>query len=111
MALFLHRYPEMYGDFPNSIAVYSQLLSRRCWGRLLHEGGGGGKEENESKLGSVKLYNQSWGKVLLHDNIEWRFKELFKDDGVHLTDKGNDLYIGNLKKAFRESSNLFCIFI
>ena len=86
--------------FPNSIVVYSQLLSRRCWSGLLHEEGERRRVGVNQEMSNFTIGHG--GKVLLHNNIEWRFKELFRDDGVHLTDKGNDLYIGNLKKAFRE---------
>ena len=36
------------------------------------------------------------GKVITHQDIQWRDKSLFGGDGVHLTDKGNDIFIDEL---------------
>ena len=80
--------------FQYTVFIFSELLSRRFWGRI--EGWEGERKKLEIDKEIRILMRKRGGKVLNHQNIKWRDKSFFRGDGVHLTDKGNDIFIDDL---------------
>ena len=39
------------------------------------------------------------GKAVRHPEIQWYFSELFRQDGVHLNDRGNDAFLGTFHNS------------
>ena len=85
--------------FPNTVFIFSELLSRRVWGRI--EGWEGERKKLEINKEIGILMRKRGGKVITHHNIQWRDKSLFRGDGVHLTDKGNDIFIDDLSNFLK----------
>ena len=46
------------------------------------------------------------GGVISHDSITTGWKELFRWDGVHLTDYGNDIYLSELSDGLKQYLHL-----
>ena len=85
-----------FTNYPNSKIVYSELLSRRVWRKLSHEEG----ERRRIKVNKEisDFVRSNGGLVICHNQIRWEEKKLFRDDGVHLSDMGNDIFLKDLEE-------------
>ncbi|XP_062573884.1 uncharacterized protein LOC134235752 [Saccostrea cucullata] len=86
-------------NFPDTIFIYSELLSRRVWGKIAVWEGENKKMIINRELGS--FMERRGGKVIFHHEIHWKNRTLFRRDGVHLTEIGNDILLSDFKDALR----------
>ena len=81
-------------QFSNSTIVFSELLPRQTWRNLsLYEGE---KRRVEINVSVSNFLIGMGGMVLWHRNIQGGRRDLFRHDGVHLTDHGNDIFLEDL---------------
>jgi hypothetical protein len=84
---------------PNTRIIWSEILIRRYW----HVAKGDGKIiENIRKRVNCAVNNcikNEGHYVIKHPNIQASEIELYRFDGTHLTDIGNDIYLNNLQGA------------
>jgi len=88
------------GMCPQTVLVWSDVLPR------IHYRGAQSDQKMEK---TRKTFNSSMrafikkenGKAIRHPKIQWDFPELFRDDGVHLNDKGNDAFLGTFHNSIR----------
>ena len=85
--------------FPNTQLIYSDLLARRNWRGLNVEDGERRKERVNTLVGHY--VRAKGGVVMHHDDIVRQNIHLFRDDGVHLTDIGNDIFIQDLRETIQ----------
>jgi hypothetical protein len=86
-------------NFPDTIFIYSELLSRRVWGKLTVWEGENRKIIINKALES--FMEERGGKVIYHHRIHWKQRALFRRDGVHLNEKGNDILLSDFKDALQ----------
>ena len=88
------------GMCPQTVLVWSDVLPR------IHYRGAHADNKMEK---TRKTFNSSMrafikkenGKAIRHPKIQWYFPELFREDGVHLNDKGNDAFLGTFHNSIR----------
>jgi hypothetical protein len=91
---------KLAGMCPQSVLVWSDVLPR------IHDRGAHAdnkmektrKTFNSSMRAFVKKEN---GKAIRHPKIQWYSPELFRHDGVHLNDKGNDAFLRTFHNSIR----------
>jgi len=97
--------------FPNCRIIWSELLMRRYW----HNAKKGTALEKARKRVNcaIKNFVLSEGHCeIRHPNIRAGEKTLFRHDGVHLTDIGNDIFLNNIQAGLETfiSSTHTCSF-
>lgn len=84
---------------PNTRIIWSEILMRRYW----HVAKGDGKiiEKIRKRVNcAVNNFIKNEGHyVIKHPNIRASEIELYRFDGTHLSDIGNDIYLNNLQGA------------
>ena len=84
---------------PNTHIIWSEILMRRYW----HVAKGDGKiiEKIRKRVNcAVNNFIKNEGHyVIKHPNIRASETELYRFDGTHLSDIGNDIYLNNLQGA------------
>ena len=84
---------------PNTRIIWSEILLRRYW----HVAKGDGKiiEKIRKRVNcAVNNFIKNEGHyVIKHSNIRASEIELYRFDGTHLSDIGNDIYLNNLQGA------------
>ena len=83
--------------FGNTILIFSEVLSRRFWGRI--DGWEGEKKKIYINKEVGSFVEEKGGKVVGHNKIYWKNKSLFRGDGIHLSDKGNDILLEDFKEC------------
>lgn len=83
--------------FGNTILIFSEVLSRRFWGRI--DGWEGEKKKIYINKEVGSFFEEKGGKVVGHNKIYWKNKSLFRGDGIHLSDKGNDILLEDFKEC------------
>lgn len=83
--------------FENTIMIFSEVLSRRFWGRIDSWEGEKKKMHISKEVGP--FIEEKGGKVVGHNRIYWKNKSLFRGDGIHLSDKGNDILLEDFKEC------------
>lgn len=82
---------------PDTKIVWSDILMRRYW----HNAVDGKSIEIARKRVNLEIKNfiseQNSHFVVHHPNIRAREKTLFRFDGTHLSDVGNDIYLNNIQ--------------
>lgn len=81
----------------NTILIFSEVLSRRFWGRIDDWEGEKKKMHINKEVGT--FIEKKGGKVVGHNIIYWKNKSLFRGDGIHLSDKGNDILLEDFKEC------------
>ncbi len=83
---------------PNTKIVWNDILMRRYW----HQAQNGKKLELARKRLNLELRNsvsKEGGYIIRHPNIRASEKGLYRFDGTHLSDTGNDIYLNNIQGA------------
>lgn len=80
--------------FPNSTFIFSHLLSRQTWRFITRMEGE--KRKNFVNWEVSKFVSERGGHCIPHEQIRSNCCDLFRRDGVHLTNKGNDIFIQDL---------------
>lgn len=96
---------------PATKIIWSDMLMRRYW----HEADSGKSVEKARKRVNLLVKNlvlSFGGCVIRHLNIRARETNLYRYDGTHLSDLGNDIYLNNIKGALEyfqkpNHSNIF----
>lgn len=86
---------------PQTTLVWSSILPRLYWhgvpGKL---GGKINKKRVKVNKRILKFVLDLGGLVINHHNISARNVCLFRFDGTHLSDMGNDIFLNNIRAAF-----------
>lgn len=91
----INRFSEL---FPETCVVWSDILPRATYR---------GAVSNAKVEKARKSLNNAMrthmpkinGEVIHHPNIQWDAHHLFRKDGVHLNDTGNDIFLKNIVQA------------
>jgi lysophospholipase L1-like esterase len=84
--------------FPQTCIIWSDILPRATYRGAISNA----KVEKSRKSlnNSMKLYMPRInGAIIQHRNIQWDAHHLYRKDGVHLNDAGNDVMLGNITQA------------
>jgi lysophospholipase L1-like esterase len=84
--------------FPQTCIIWSDILPRATYRGAISNA----KVEKcrKSLNNSMKLYMPRInGAIIQHRNIQWDAHHLYRKDGVHLNDAGNDVMLGNITQA------------
>ena len=86
---------------PETKVVFSGIAARRIWRAARHP-----SAVNKSRIRiNTQIQNfmeKNGGAVVLHKNIASKTEGLFRWDGIHFTEKGNDLFLGNIQRGLKE---------
>ena len=86
---------------PETRLIFSGIAARKLWANARHPAALN-KSRIRINIAMKKFMEENGGEVILHNNIASKDKGIFKWDGVHFNDKGNDLFLGNIQKGLRE---------
>jgi len=84
--------------FPNANVVCSEILMRRYW----HNANDGKAVELARKRVNLAVKNavlKDGFCVIRHPNIRAKERNLYRFDGTHLSDTGNEVYLNNIQGA------------
>ncbi|XP_061482204.1 uncharacterized protein LOC133384300 [Rhineura floridana] len=87
-------------SYPHLLRVWSEMLVRRVWRGAVHPN----KIDRARKWVNRKVRDfvlSLGGAVLSHDRIRFHAPHLFRDDGVHLSEQGCDLFLEDLMGGLR----------
>ncbi|XP_062608578.1 uncharacterized protein LOC134270354 isoform X1 [Saccostrea cucullata] len=86
---------------PNCIIIWSHILQRRNWSNVVaNTEGEKCRRRINSSVASFVL-NKLNGAAIKYPDITANQRNLFRSDGVHMTDLGNDLFINTVKGALK----------
>ena len=83
---------------PNTMFIWSEILPR------VHYRGANSDAKMEKTRKTLNaairksILNLN-GQCIKHPGIQWDIPSLFRHDGVHLSDKGNDIFLDNMKST------------
>ncbi|XP_077781463.1 uncharacterized protein LOC144327170 [Podarcis muralis] len=83
---------------PGTTLFWSSLLKRMVW-RGAHDIMA---IEKSRKLLNRVIARKVNGLVISHDSIRIGDQTLFRDDGVHLSDRGNDIWLDNIVSSIKD---------
>lgn len=86
--------------FSDTLFIFSELLSRKFWGNIEGWEGENKKLQINKEMGS--FLRKRGGKTIAHEKIYWRNNSLFRRDGIHLTEKGNDILLADFKDILHQ---------
>ena len=94
-------FESIWRSWPNTWIVWSNMLPRRQWreGRDVRALNRAVKNVNQE----IRLFlqcRQGW--VIPHPRIVVYRHELYRADGVHLSDAGNDIFLQDLRVGLRD---------
>lgn len=78
--------------------VWSEILPRRYW-HFADDQSAAEKTRKRINMAVKKIMFEQHGYVISHPNIREKERSLFRHDGTHLSDVGNDLYLQNIQAA------------
>ncbi|CAG2204727.1 unnamed protein product [Mytilus edulis] len=84
---------------PNLSLVWSEILPRRYWHLAKNQVA---INSTRKRVNAAVQYIQeelNHGLVICHPNIKAQDRDLFRLDGVHLSDVGNDVFLNNVQGA------------
>ena len=86
--------------YPGLKLIWSKILQRRYW----HNANNQVAIETSRKrvnlaIKNIFLNEIQKGGIIRHPNITVKEKSLFRYDGVHLSDVGNNIYLNNIQGA------------
>ena len=84
--------------FDHCEIVFSHLLCRMFWRGLPYQEGEYRRREVNQEI-SRFVVSEMNGSIVPHDDITVRDNRLFRSDGVHLTNRGNDIFISDLGRS------------
>ncbi|XP_053258197.1 uncharacterized protein LOC128420587 isoform X1 [Podarcis raffonei] len=87
--------------FPGLTLIWSEMLVRRHWQDFSRPRGINKTRRtiNRRVAEKAQLLN---GRVIRHPNITYKQEDLFHNDGVHLSDLGNDVWLADLIKGIKD---------
>ena len=77
--------------FPETCIIWSDILPR-----AVYRGARSNAKVDKASVGCMPQIN---GEVIHHKNFQWDAHHLYRRDGVHLNDMGNDVMLGNIRQA------------
>ncbi|CAG2241963.1 unnamed protein product [Mytilus edulis] len=85
---------------PNLSLVWSEILPRRYW-HLAENQVAINSTRKRVNAAVCKIFKEelNHGLVICHPNIKAQERDLFRHDGVHLSDVGNDVFLNNVQGA------------
>lgn len=91
----------LHALFPNLKFIWSEILPRRYW----HFAEGHKSTENTRKrvnkaVRKIFLEDIPLGYAIRHPNIKEKERSLYRHDGCHMSDIGNDIYLQNIQAGF-----------
>ncbi|XP_062591664.1 uncharacterized protein LOC134253166 [Saccostrea cucullata] len=90
---------EIGQKFPNCKIIFSELLTRLTWRGLIWDEGE--KERSMINKGISDFIGMEH--IIRHGKIEPRKRYLFRRDGIHLSDLGNDFLLDDFKIKIQQS--------
>lgn len=85
---------------PRANIIWSQILPRLKWRNARDNNALNKKRVRVNSFVATKLLAHQGG-YIRYQKITPSDKSLFKGDGVHLTERGNELFLKTLKKALK----------
>lgn len=85
--------------FPNTRVIWSELLMRRYWHSATKSGTRLEKVRKRINTAIKNFYLTEGLAEIRHPNIRASEIDLYRFDGVHLTDLGNDVLLNNFEGA------------
>ncbi|XP_061485609.1 uncharacterized protein LOC133386017 [Rhineura floridana] len=92
-------------SYPNLILVWSDMLVRRIWRGAIYTN----KIDRSRKWVNRKVRDlilSLGGVCISHDRVKFYSPQLFRDDGVHLSERGCDLFLEDLRLGLRSLFSL-----
>lgn len=87
--------------FPDTKIIWSDILMRRYWHSACN-----GKAIEKARLRvncATNKFIVEHGQIIIHHpNIRAKEKNLYRFDGTHLSDIGNDIYLNNMQGAIEK---------
>ncbi|XP_053560716.1 uncharacterized protein LOC128651758 [Bombina bombina] len=87
--------------WPSVRAIWSNIVSRIFW-RNSYTSKAGYRSRRKVNQVAAKVMKEIGGRVVEHPLIAARKEELFRRDGVHLTDEGNDQLLVDIRGMCQE---------
>eukprot|EP00105_Crassostrea_gigas_P006364 XP_011420273.1 PREDICTED: uncharacterized protein LOC105323025 isoform X2 [Crassostrea gigas] len=84
---------------PNTLIVWSHILPRSNWRQSLSTNEGENSRRRINSAIATFVLKKLNGASIKYPDIQITQKRLFRLDGVHLSDLGNNIYINSLKNA------------
>jgi len=83
---------------PNIILVWSEILPRRYWHIANNQMAVENSRKRENTAAKAIFLNEiQKGFIIRHPNIRVTENVLYRYDGVHLSDAGNNVYLNNIQ--------------
>ncbi len=82
--------------FPNTQVIWSDILQRISWRGFEHDPVTERKRQRFNRHGRRTVLNMG-GRAICHGEISVKDRGLFRPDGVHLSDIGNDIFLNDLQ--------------
>ncbi|MES9882137.1 MAG: SGNH/GDSL hydrolase family protein [Sedimenticola sp.] len=89
----------LFSTFLETKIVWSDIFPRVAWKTFPHMMR---KLARINRVGRVSVDRQTYGLVLNH-NIDWDNVQVFRPDGIHLSETGNKQFIAELSDVVRRS--------
>jgi hypothetical protein len=84
-----------FENFSDTLFIFSGLLSRRFWGNIEDWEGEIKKLQIDKEMRS--FFIKRGGKTKAHEKIYCTNNSLIRKEGIHLTDKENDILLAYVK--------------
>ncbi|CAC5390987.1 unnamed protein product [Mytilus coruscus] len=85
---------------PNLSLVWSEILLRRYWHLAENQVAiNSTRKRVNAAVRNIFREELNHGLVICHPNIKAQERDLFRHDGVHLSDVGNDVFLNNVQGA------------
>ncbi|VDI31239.1 Hypothetical predicted protein [Mytilus galloprovincialis] len=85
---------------PNLFLVWSEILPRRYWHLAENQVAiNSTRKRVNAAVRNIFKEELNHGLVICHPNIKVQERNLFRHDGVHLSDIGNDVFLNNVQGA------------
>ncbi|XP_070590271.1 zinc finger protein 318-like isoform X5 [Erythrolamprus reginae] len=87
--------------WPDTQLVWSDIIQRKAWGSVVYSAGLDRSRKRVNKE-IEKAVLKLGGQVIHHPNICISKQGLYKDDGVCLTDEGNNIFLSDLQRCLQQ---------
>ena len=96
--------------YPDLKLIWREILQRRYWHNTNNQVAiDTSRERVNLAIKNIFLNGIQKGCIILHPNITVKEKSLFRYDGVHLSDIGNNIYLNNIQGALEAFAIYECI--
>jgi hypothetical protein len=83
---------------PSVTVIWSDMMSRLQW-RGANDVKGVDKSRKRVNLAASQKVLSVGGRVIHHTDIDYTTPDLYRDDGVHLSDIGNDILLNDFQSG------------